>query len=82
MITFTLIKERVPLEIEFYVKWKLKVNSKIKQVKVVVIREISSWDTVLQGSGSLEEAFWGLNTEGMSVICEYVNGMVRPSREV
>lgn len=35
---------------------KIMANSRFEQGKIVVIRKATSWESVLQGSGSSEEA--------------------------
>lgn len=58
-MNFILYKARGTLEVEgCRVKGmgKIMANSRFEQGKIVVIRKATSWESVLQGSGSSEEA--------------------------
>lgn len=53
-------------------KVKIKVNSRMEQVKVVVTGETYSWKSVPQGSGLREESCL---VEHGGDVCYYVGGM-------
>lgn len=66
---------------------KITFDSRLEQIKIVVVEKVSSWDSVPQSIGSREEASrvglksrqW--NTKGMTVVCYNVRGISGFSHE-